>query len=226
MTRYAVYAVPGAHDADADAARRLRDAAEAWLAREDVRDLTSDARRYGFHATLKAPMRLADGRTEAELRAAADAFAAEHRPLSIRAPRVTVIDAFRALVPAPGQQSALADLAAESVQVFDEFRAPLSPEDVRRRRPERLTPRQRDLFERWGYPYVLDEFRFHLTLTDAVPVERSAGVDAALDEHFAPVTGVDVPLTAIAICVEPAPGAAFELLSVHPFALRTPQETT
>lgn len=225
MTRYAVYAIPGAHDADADEAFRLRDAAEAWFIRDDVRDLTSDARRYGFHATLKAPMRLADGRSEQELRTAADAFAARYEPLSIPAPRVTTIDGFRALVPDTERPSALSELAAEAVKVFDEFRAPLSQADVRRRRPERLTDRQRELFERWGYPHVLEEFRFHLTLTDAVPAERGAEIDAALDEHFAQVSGIDVPLTAIAICAEPAPGAAFELLSVHPFALRPPQET-
>ncbi|MDP3951076.1 DUF1045 domain-containing protein [Microbacterium sp.] len=225
MKRYAVYAVPGALGSDAPEAVRLRAAAETWLAREELRDLTSHARRYGFHATLKAPMRLADGRTETELRAAAEAFAATHQPLSIPAPHVTTIDAFRALVPDSARHSALADLAADAVQAFDEFRAPLSQADVTRRRPDRLSPRQRELFERWGYPYVLDEFRFHMTLTDAVPADRGAEIDAALEAHFAQVSGIDVPLTAIAICVEPAPGSPFELLSAHPFALGSPRET-
>ena len=217
MKRYAVYAVPGALAADAPEAVRLRAAAETWLARDELRDLTSHARRYGFHATLKAPMRLADGRTETELRAAVDAFAATHQRLSI--------DAFRALVPDAERHSALAELAADAVQSFDEFRAPLNQADVTRRRPERLSPRQRELFERWGYPYVLDEFRFHMTLTDAVPADRGAQIDAALEAHFAHVSGIDVPLTAVAICVEPAPGAPFELLSAHPFALRSLRET-
>lgn len=224
MTRYAVYAVPGARDGDATEAVRLRATAEAWFARREVQDLTTDARRYGFHATLKAPMRLADGRTEAELCAAADAFAASRTTLVIPAPLATTIGAFRAFVPSPGREAELTKLAAETVQAFDDFRAPLSAADIARRRPERLTPRQRELFERWGYPYVFDEFRFHLTLTDAVPDDRGADIDAALEAHFTQVSGVDVPLTAIALCVEPAPGAAFELLSVHPFALRSPRE--
>lgn len=224
MTRYAVYAVPGAQDCDAAEAVRLRATAEAWFARREVQDLTTDARRYGFHATLKAPMHLADGRTEAELSAAADAFAAARRSLVIPAPHAATIGAFRALVPSPGREAELTMLAAETVQAFDDFRAPLSGADIARRRPEQLTPRQHELFERWGYPYVLDEFRFHLTLTDAVPDDRVAEIDAALEAHFTQVSGVDVPLTAIAICVEPAPGASFELLSVHPFALRSPRE--
>ena len=97
--------------------------------------------------------------------------------------------------------------------------------DVRRRRVERLTPRQRELFDRWGYPYVFDEFHFHLTLTDSLPAERTAEVDAASAQHFAGVAGVDVPLTGITISVEPQPGAAFEILSVYPFAHRFALET-
>ncbi|MDQ0644780.1 DUF1045 domain-containing protein [Microbacterium murale] len=224
MKRYAVYAVPGAHDADASEAVRLRAVAEAWFARAEVQDLTRDARRYGFHATLKAPMRLAPGRTETELCAAADAFATRRGALMITAPRIATIGSFRAVVPSEGQETELTTLASDALRAFDEFRAPLDDADRRRRRPERLTPRERELFERWGYPYVLDEFRFHMTLTDAVPAERSAQIDDALEAHFQPVSGVDVPLTAIAICIEPSPGAAFELLSVHPFALRSPRE--
>ncbi|UZN02878.1 DUF1045 domain-containing protein [Cellulomonas sp. S1-8] len=217
MRRYAVYAVPGAHDADAAEAHRLRAAVEAWYARDELQGLTTDARRYGFHATLRSPIRLADGRTEDELRAAADAFAAARPPVVIPGLRAAPIDGFRALLPAP-DDGALDTLAAAVLAEFEDFRAPISDADVRRRRPERLTPRQRELFEQWGYPYVLDEFRFHLTLTDPVPAERAAEVDAALEEHFAGLTGIDVPLTAVVISVEPEPGAPFEVLSVHPFA--------
>lgn len=223
MTRYAVYAIPGAAEGDAREAIRLRDTVETWYARDDVQDITVDARRYGFHATLKAPFRLAAGRTETELRAAADAFAAERAPVVIPAPRPAELGGFRALLPV-GDESGLNALAASAVRAFEVFRAPLDDLDVRRRRPEQLTRRQRELFERWGYPYAFDEFRFHLTLTDSVPAARAAAIDAALDEHFADVAGIDVPLTAIAISVEPEPGASFTTLSVHPFATRTAQE--
>ncbi|MFL0411788.1 DUF1045 domain-containing protein [Microbacterium paludicola] len=221
MIRYAVYALPGALGAtDAPEAVRLREAVEACYARAKFRDLTVDARRYGFHATLKAPFRLAEGRTEAELRQVADAFAAARRPVMIAAPRPATLGHFRALLP-DGDQAGLDALAADAVREFDGFRAAPNEAEIRRRRPERLTPRQRELFEQWGYPFVFDEFRFHLTLTDPVPTERSDEVDAALEEHFAEVAGVDVPLQSIALFVEPEPGAPFEIHSVHPFAPAT-----
>ncbi len=224
MSRYAVYAVPGADEADPSAAVRLRQAAHAWYAREDVRDLTVNARRYGFHATLKAPFRLAEGRTEAELRQAADEFAASRRPVAIPGPQVAAIDGFRALLP-DGEASDLDSLAADAVRRFEEFRAPLGVAEIRRRHPEQLNQRQRNLLERWGYPYVLEEFRFHLTLTDNIPTERAPEIDAALGEHFADVAGIDVPVTAIVISIEQEPGAAFRLLSVHPFTCRPSLET-
>lgn len=224
MKRYAVYAVPGADKEDAAEAIRLRAAVEAWYDLDELQNLTIDARRYGFHATLKAPMRLAVGRTEAELRATADAFAAAREPVVIPCPRPATIGGFRALLPGD-DRNGLDALAAAVLREFDDFRAPLEEADIRRRQPELLTQRQRELFERWGYPYVLDEFRFHLTLTDLVPPESTFAVDAALEEHFAAVAGFDVPLTSIAISVEPEPGASFEILSMHPFTDRFALET-
>lgn len=224
MTRYAVFAIPGADAEAAPEAIRLREAVESWFARVDVRQLTVDARRYGFHATLRSPIRLATGCTEAELRAAADAFAARRRPVVVPAPRPARLGGFRAMLPG-GESHELDALAAAAVHEFERFRAPLDEAEVRRRRPDSLTSRQRELFEQWGYPYVLDEFRFHFTLTDAVPAERAPEIDAALDEHFVDVAGIDVPLTAIAISAERAPGAPFEILSVHPFARRAALET-
>lgn len=224
MTRYAVYGIPGIAPGDAPESIRLREAAESWFARAEVQDLTVDTRRYGLHATLSAPFRLAGGRTEEQLLAAADAFAASRAPVVIPGPRPAVLGRFRALL-ATGEQGELDALAAAVVREFDGFRAPLDAADIRRRRPESLTPRQRELLDRWGYPFVLDEFRFHLSLTDPVPAGRAAEIDAALDEHFARVSGIDAPLTAIAISVESVPGAPFTTLSVHPFAARAAQET-
>ncbi|MER7797731.1 DUF1045 domain-containing protein [Microbacterium sp. NPDC096154] len=217
MTRYAVYALPGALGAsDAAEAVRLRDVAEAWLAREEFRDLTVDARRYGLHGTLRAPFRLAPGRTPDELEAAARAFAARRAAVVIRSPRPRRVADFRALVP-DGDHGDIDALAADIMRDFDRFRAAPNVQEVRRRRPETLPPRQRELYARWGYPFVFDEFRFHITLTDPVPAERETAVDAALDAHFDGVAGVDVPLRSIALFVEPRPGARFEVHSVHPF---------
>ena len=229
MKRYAIYAVPGVGENDAAEALALGAVVDSWYARDDLQDVTVAARRYGFHATLVAPFHLAPAHSEAELVAAAQAFAAGLTPVVIPAPRPAAMGSFRALRPS-GDQHELNELAASVVRRFDGFRAPLSEADVRRRRAPHLTWRQRELFDRWGYPYVFDEFNFHLTLTDELPAERTAEVDAALAQHFAGVAGVDVPLTGITISVEPEPGAAFEILAVspfvHPFAHSFALETT
>jgi len=122
----------------------------------DWRELTRDPRKYGFHATLKAPLSLAPGRTEADLVAACEAFAGTPRPIPAIEPVVGSISGFIAVVPA--QPSAgLEQLAADCTREFDCFRAPLTPEDRERRNPSALTARQRDYLDRWGYPYVMED---------------------------------------------------------------------
>jgi putative phosphonate metabolism protein len=228
--RFALYAVPGTGTPDASAVA-LRDRAEQWLGRsvtgapvapgvpggwtrEAVDAITVDARRYGFHGTLKAPFRLAEGRTPEELDAAVARFAAGRAGVLI--PRLTLarLGGFFALV--PGEQAPdLHALAADVVTVFDGFRAAPTESDLARRRPESLTERQRQLLGEWGYPYVLDEFRFHLTLTDRIPGERRPEVEQTLSGWFEPLLGADVPVDALAVFTEAEPGAPFTLHAVH-----------
>jgi putative phosphonate metabolism protein len=193
--RYALYYAPaprselgrfGAHllGYDAFSHKTLRFPVDIEQALPDWGELTQDPRKYGFHATLKAPMVLADGKSEAELLAACETFAQTSRPIPTIAPVIDAIDDFIAIV--PSQPSAeLRELAADAVSHFDSFRAPLTPEDRARRKPERLPPRQREYLERWGYPYVMEEFRFHMTLTGRLPAERRETVLAILRQRFA-----------------------------------------
>jgi len=150
----------------------------------DWRDLTQDPRKYGFHATLKAPFALAPGKTEADLIAACDAFAATARSIPVMTPVVDPISGFIAVVPAE-QPVELNRLAADCVHDFDSFRAPTSAEDRTRRNPSALTAAQVDHLDRWGYPYVMEEFRFHMTLTGRVPAVRREQIVAMLRERFA-----------------------------------------
>ena len=149
----------------------------------DWRDLTRDPRKYGFHATLKAPMALASGKSEAELLAACAAFARTPRPIPVIRPVVDSISGFIAVV--PGEPSAeLERLAADCVREFDSFRAPLTPEDRMRRNPSALTPRQREHLDRWGYPYVMEDFRFHMTLTVRLDGGRREPILTMLRHRF------------------------------------------
>jgi putative phosphonate metabolism protein len=180
--RYAIYYVPapdsglhgfGAHLLGYDAFRGedLPFPDGILQAVPDWREQTSEARKYGFHATLKAPMSLAPGKTEVELLAACAAFAATPRPVPVIRPVIGSIDGFIAVIPAEPPLE-LIRLAADCVSEFDSFRAPLSKADRARRNPSQLTPAQRGHLDRWGYPYVMDDFRFHMTLTARLDAGR------------------------------------------------------
>ena len=157
--------------------------ADASRVAPDWRDVTADPRKYGFHGTLKAPMALAPGRTEAELVAACVAFAGKARPMPSIRPVVDSISGFIAVIPTE-PVGTLQQLAADCVREFDDFRAPMTAEDRARRKPDKLTERQRDYLDRWGYPYVMEEFRFHMTLTGRLDAERRGPILEMLRARF------------------------------------------
>lgn len=223
--RYAIYFTP-----PKDAA--LTRAAVRWLGRDaftgepfaavPLGDLTAaelafhtaSARRYGFHATLKAPFALAAGQTEAKLVKALDDFAAEVEPVRLAALVARQISGFYALV--PEQRSAALDrFAGEIVERFDRFRAPLAERDIARRNPGSLRPEEIKNLHQWGYPYVFDAFRFHMTLTGRVAGTEAERLGAAIDEHFRPFLGASLEIASIALFVESEPGAPFRVRSFH-----------
>ncbi|HEY0235752.1 MAG TPA: DUF1045 domain-containing protein [Afipia sp.] len=193
--RYAIYFVPSAqsalyrfgasllgYDAFDGAALAFPDAIEAQV--EDWRNITADPRRYGFHATLKAPLSLIAGRNEAELMAAMQNFVRMPREIPVIAPVVRSIGSFIAVVP-DAPSPALQQFAADCVTAFDPFRAPLTEQDRERRNVSALTDRQIEYLDRWGYPNVFDEFRFHMTLTGLLPANRRESILAILQSRFA-----------------------------------------
>lgn len=178
----------------------------------DWRELTRDPRKYGFHATLKAPLPLAAGKTEAELLAACEVFAAAPRPIPVIRPVVDSISGFIAVVPAE-PSAALERLAADCVREFDSFRAPLAPEDRARRNPAALTARQCDYLDRWGYPYVLEDFRFHMTLTGRLGSERRQPVLTMLRDRFLALGLSRLAIDRIALCRQEAADSRFRILN-------------
>jgi hypothetical protein len=192
MQRYAVYYAPR------EGAFAFR--ANDWLGREpgnprdlpqpvfpgigDPRDITVQPRRYGFHGTIRAPFRPAEGVGEIQIRAAVADLSASLSPVTCEGLRVDVLDGFVALTPT-GCEAALLDLGATVVEGTNALRAALTKAEIARRRPDRLSPRQRELLDLWGYPHVMEEFHFHLTLTDRLDEPEPAR--AALETYFAPV---------------------------------------
>lgn len=178
--------------------------------------ITDDPRRYGFHGTLKPPFRLADGVDLADLQSALHRLAEGLAPVTMPGLRLASLDGFLALIP-EGDANPLKALAAEVVSRLDPLRAPLTEPEIARRKPERLTPHQRALLDQWGYPYVMDEFRFHLTLTNRLDPQMADQAIPVLSDHFAPV--LPRPFTVAELCLfgEPQDGP-FRLIQRCPLA--------
>lgn len=224
--RYALYFSPPQDDS-------LTRAAAEWLGRDAFSDetypapeepglpgaehfeLTADPRRYGFHATIKAPFALAASVTEKDLMAVIEDFAARTPAFEIPELVLGQLGRFFALVPGSLHQP-LQDFAASVVKSFEPFRAALSEADIARRKPEKLTESQRANLMRWGYPYVMDDFGFHMTLTGQVPEERSALMKSILEKRFAGFTGRPLPISGIAVFTEETRGADFKVHSFLP----------
>lgn len=208
--------------------------ANAWLGRDPDHDvelaappdagiepirlkaITAAPSRYGFHATLKAPFRLRAGRTLGELKEALAAFASSRRsfPLSLR---VGELAGFLALLPAassPGLQA----LADDCVRGLDGFRAPLTDAERARRRPERLSPEEVAHLDRWGYPHVMDRFRFHMTLTGRLEPAELAEVRAVLERRWAPLLEEPVPIDGIALFGQERGEAPFKVAARFGFS--------
>ncbi len=217
VNRVAVYAIPGALESDGPVAVRLKRLGEEALAR------TVGAARYGWHATMKAPFRLADGIAVEDLAEAMEAFVIPHPPLRLPSLALRQFGGFWAVVPGKPAPAVLA-LAADVVRKLDPWRGPLTADDLAKRHPERLDPRQRELLEEWGYPFVLDEFRFHLTLTDDLDPAAAKRAGKRLVRDLEPVLGKSVPLATLALAIEREPGAAFEVHSIHPLGGAAPSQ--
>ncbi|RUT30322.1 DUF1045 domain-containing protein [Arsenicitalea aurantiaca] len=226
--RFAIYYAPGQTTALWQRASQWlgRDAATGamlqppvpGLMRGRLNMLVAQPARYGFHATLKAPMRLAPGTTREALEGALADFVMTRRGAAIGRLRLAIFD--RTLVLMPELQSErLRQLAAQCVVAFEPFRAPLRAEDRARRAASGLSERQLMLLERFGYPYVMEAFRFHMTLTGRLAPEEAGPVQAAAQAFFAPVLEAPLTLDRLSLFHEPAPGQPLRRLVDFPFSI-------
>jgi putative phosphonate metabolism protein len=219
--RYAVYFAPEAGSA-------LDRFGSAWLGRDSATGaalaqphlpamaparlgaITEAPRHYGFHATLKPPFSLSPQHGPADLLGAVAAFASRQAPITAPPLRLARMAGFLALVlsePSDG----VGALAAACVAAFEGFRAPATPEDVARRKAAGLTPRQRALLDRWGYPFVMDEYRFHMTLTGRLDDDEGQAVLAALMPLAAPFGHEPLVIDALSVFVQDHPTVPFRL---------------
>ena len=213
-SRVAVYYAPRPDDP-------LFAEAAAWLGRDpesnapapqpdlpDIAAITAEPRLYGFHATLKPPMRLLEGRQWFDVLAAAAGLADRTAPFAL--PTLAVSDVFgflalRETAPCPALQA----LADDCVAYLDPFREPPSDAELARRRRARLTPQQDAMLVRWGYPYVFGTWFFHMTLTRRLTPEEKALYQPAAEQYFARAIALPRQVSDICLFVQPAPGEPF-----------------
>ena len=181
-------------------------AAPAW------EELTHEPRRYGFHATLKAPFRLRPEFTEADLAAELDRFAALPRASVVIDLTIRAIERFIAIVPC-GASTAVDQLAADCVTAFDGFCRPLTPQERDRRIAGGASARQIENLKRWGYPFVFEDFRFHMTLTGPIDADRQGSIIGILQAAFEQTDERrSLAITQLVLARQDAPEARFRIV--------------
>lgn len=212
-TRYAIYLLPSQDSPLANAGAEwlgwdvFKGAPFAHpdryqLSAADIEVLTTSPRHYGFHGTLKAPFRLKEGLGELEIRAAFKDFVRCHSAQSYPDLEISKLDSFFALTP-KSSGNGLSTLAADVVRHFEPLRAPISKREYEKRNPHLLTDRQQSYLTEWGYPYVFEEFRFHITLSNKIAdAYLNSKVAEALNTHFPESLLNESDDFCIALCVE------------------------
>jgi hypothetical protein len=173
---------------------------------------------------MKAPFELAEDVAEAELVDAFESFAARQPAFTLPSLVLGQLGHFFALVPGAVSQE-LQSLASDCVTVFDRFRAPLDSADIARRRPDRLSATEHRNLMAWGYPYVLDDFRFHMTLTGPVERDDQSAMRAAIEGHFAGLLDQPRTIDTLSLFIEPSRGAPFTLHHMVPLAANPTRKT-
>jgi Protein of unknown function (DUF1045) len=217
--RAAIYWAPALSDPIWDLGSQWlgRDAATGTTLKQpdvpNIVELTSTARLYGFHCTLRSPMRLATSLDEFCATAEHIARASLPFPLPPLEPRDFGGFLALGLTASCPEIRVLADLC---VRETDRHRAPLAPAEAARRRAPGLSRRQEAMLRRWGYPYVMEEWFFHTTLTRRLNSLERDSVVPQVERHFG--TSLATPRMVDEICVFTQKGGDF-LISER-FALR------
>ena len=173
--------------------------------------ITDRPRKYGFHATMKPPFSLASNSTQGELQDAFQAFCATVSPATGGTLKISRLGRFLAMTQ-DVQSNDVTDLAASTVSHFDKFRAPLSDNDIQKRRQRRLTPEQDALMLRWGYPYVMQEFKFHMTLTGPLQNDEIVSIEQLANTRFQEFIGQSLNIASLALLGEDRDSGRFHVI--------------
>lgn len=183
---------------------------ETTLSADHLR-ITDRPRKYGFHATVKPPFSLASNSTQGDLQDAFQTFCATVSPATGGTLKISRLGRFLAMTQ-DVQSNEVTELAASTVSHFDKFRAPLSDQDIAKRRQRRLTPEQDALMLRWGYPYVMQEFKFHMTLTGPLQNDEIDAIEHDANKRFREFLGQPLKIASLALLGEDSDSGRFHVV--------------
>lgn len=176
--------------------------------------LTSHPKRYGWHATLKAPFKLVPEHNVGDLLLKMHQLAKSLKPFDLPRLGVSTTGGFLSLRPTEISLQ-LNDAAAMCVRDLQSFALPLTADELIRRRKAELTPEQDKLLVEWGYPWVLDQFNFHFSLTgslQSIDVPKQKKLMQAAEQHFGNLSVCR--FDRIALVMEPEAGKDFEVIKL------------
>lgn len=212
FNRYGIYMIPEAEN--------FAELGAAWLgwdvqkgctvpypqeADAALREATKVPRKYGFHGTIKPPFHLVEGATYDSLLSQAQTLCASLAPVDIEALSVRKSEFVLVLAP-EGDLDQLANLAATVLQKLDHFRASTRASELVQHRKFTLTPLQETNLKNWGHPYVLDDFKFHITLSGHMPPKDLDQLEALANAHFAQHLERPLPVTSLTLVGEAGDG--------------------
>lgn len=177
---------------------------------EDIAALTETPRKYGFHGTIKPPFRLTAGTNVDQLAEEAEALCAGLSPITLDGLELSRLGSFLALT-TTGNTALLERLASTLVKSLDHFRAPASEAELAKRRRANLSDRQEHYLVEWGYPYVMEEFRFHLTLTGRMNSKHAQSLLEALRPIVSTVLPAPFQVSKVALAGEDTEGRFHEI---------------
>ena len=213
FSRYAIYYIPDLplFQIGSDWLGWNSQSGQETLLSADDRRITDRPRKYGFHATVKPPFLLASHSTQGELQDAFHAFCATSSPATGGTLKIARLGRFLAMTQ-DVQSNEVTELAASTVSHFDKFRAPLSDKDIEKRRQRRLTPQQDELLLRWGYPYVMQEFKFHMTLTGWLAANEIEAIEQRANTRFQEFMGQPLSIASLALLGEDRDSGHFHVV--------------
>ncbi len=125
------------------------------------------AKKYGFHGTLIPPFRLNKNYSTNLLFKKTEDIAKKFKKFKFYKFKLKKINNFYAFVQNKKNNN-INKLSNRLVRELFKFRSPLTKKEIDRRNPSKLSKLQLNILYKWGYPYLMSEFSFHMTLASEV----------------------------------------------------------